>query len=135
MEKQTSKFTKTAHLFAHRKTGAQKRFEKMYAALAEEIKTAWTADLVKMEAEYASISKSNQALATTKLKRAKQQAATVARETIQTVFRDWRVELDRIVSELGGYPQPDGMVLFPDGSTAKMPKGLFIPIEQLLRFE
>lgn len=130
MEKnQPKKFEKTAHLFAHRKTGAQRRFEGVYKALREKVQAAWMADLLKIEAECQIISKSNGALAQTKLARAKSMAEQTAKETMRTVFDEWRTELNRIVADLNGYPQEDGMVLFPDGSTAKMPKGLFIPKE------
>lgn len=135
MAEEKKKFVKIAHLFAHRKTGCQKRFEKVYADLKAEVQTAWLIDLQRLEQEFGTISKSNQALAGTKMKRAKQMAAQTAKQTIKTVFDEWRGEINRIVSDLGGYPQEDGNILFPDGSVARMPKGLFIPQEMQLSFD
>jgi hypothetical protein len=127
-------FVKVAHLFAHRKQGAQKRFEKEYLDLAEKVKSAWLADLLKIEEEMKHTGQYNQALAKTKTTRIKEQAEKTARETLATVFKEWRAEISRIVSDLGGYPQEDGNVLFPDGSIARMPKGLWIPQDQIVRF-
>lgn len=129
------RFTKTAHLFAHRKQGVQHRFEKAYVALADKVRTAFTADLLRIEQEIKNTGKYNQALASTKKDRLMEMAEKQAREVMSTVFADWRKELDRIVNDLSGYPQEDGNVLFPDGSVAKMPRGLYIPPEQLLKFE
>lgn len=135
MEKKAKKFEKTSHLFAHRKTGTQKRFEKVYAELKEKVQTSWLSDLSRMEQEHNLTAKSNQALAHTKMERSKSQAAEMAKKTMRTVFEEWRAEINRIVVDLGGHPQEDGNVLFPDGSVAKMPKGLFIPKEQQLSFD
>ena len=135
MTEVTKKFAKTAHLFAHRKTGAQKRFEKVYSDLAERVKLSWTADLSRMEQEFSFMSKSNQALAATKKERNMSMAEDQIKKIMRTVFEEWRAEVNRIVSDLSGYPQEDGNVLFPDGSVARMPKGLFIPKENQLSFE
>ena len=129
------KFTKIAHLFAHRKTGAQKRFEKLYESLKETVSTAWLTDLESREQDMGTLFKSNQALAATKKARLNDIAAQTARETMRTVFTQWREEINRIVVDLGGHPQEDGNILFPDGSIARMPKGLFIPKEKQLSFE
>ena len=126
-------FKKTSQLFAHRKQGAQQRFEKVYLDLKDKICVAWLKDLESMETEFHNISKNNQALATTKITRTKELAEQTIRETISTVFDEWRVEIARIISELGGYPQEDGNVLFPDGSIAKIPKGLYISPENKLQ--
>lgn len=134
-EKARKVFAKTAHLFAHRKTGVQKRFEKVYKQLAEEVQNSWLADLMKLEEEFKLTSKSNVALAGTLLKRKKTQASDQARKTMRTVYEEWRVEINRIVVSLGGYPQEDGNIIFPDGSSARMPKGLFIPEDMQLKFE
>ena len=131
---QTQKFKKLAHLFAHRRQGCQKRFEKVYLKVKDEVQTAWLADLSRMEQEFEGHFKSNQALAQTKLTREKQLAESTAKQVIKTVFDEWRAEVNRIVTELNGYPQNDGNILFPDGSTARMPKGLFITKEQQLQF-
>jgi hypothetical protein len=132
--KQPKVFVKTAHLFAHRKQGVQKRFEKMYADLALKVKIAWTADLMHIETEMKTVGKYNQALQATKTDRIKEQAERTARETLSTVFKEWRVEINRVVDELQGYPQEDGNILFPDGSVARMPKGLWIPQEIQVKF-
>ena len=134
VSKGPKKFEKTAHLFAHRKAGTQKRFEKVYKDLKDKVQTAWLTDLEKIESEHRHLFKFNQALAATKTDRSKQQAAQIAKSTMRTVFDEWRAEIDRIVVELGGHPQEDGNVLFPDGSVARMPKGLFIAAEHQLRF-
>ena len=120
-------FKKLSQLFAHRKAGAQQRFEKVYADLKSKIEVAWLVDLQHMEREFVSIAKSNQALASTKINRKKELAEKTVKETLGTVFEEWRQELDRIITDLKGYPQENGNVLFPDGSIAKMPKGLYIP--------
>lgn len=127
-------FDKVAHLFAHRKQGVQKRFEKEYIDLASKLRTAWTADLLRIEQELKNTSKYNQALAQTKAERIKQQAERTCKETLSTVFKEWRAEIDRIIADLGGYPQQDGNILFNDGSIARMPKGLWISPEHLLKF-
>jgi len=126
-------FAKQAHLFAHRKAGAQHRFEKLYVELKAQVEMAWTSDLMKLEAEFKLTSKSNQALAFTKTNRIREMAEKTAREVMRTVFNEWRQEINRIVSDLGGYPQEDGNILFPDASIAKMPKGLWIAPENLLK--
>lgn len=129
------RFTKTAHLFAHRKQGAQARFQKSYAALAEKVRTAFTSDLIKIEQEIKNVGKYNQALAGTKKERLMEMAEKQAREVMATIFADWRKEIDRLIDDLSGYPQEDGNIVFPDGSIAKKPKGLYIPPEQLLKFQ
>jgi hypothetical protein len=134
-DKKVKKFEKTAHLFAHRKTGTQKRFEKVYSDLKEKVQTSWLSDLAKMEQEFGLTAKSNQALAATKMERSKSQAAEMAKKTMRTVFEEWRAEINRILIDLRGHPQEDGNILFPDGSVARMPKGLFIPKEMMLSFE
>lgn len=130
---QAPTFTKLAHLFAHRKAGAQHRFEKKYADLKLEVETAWTQDLLKVEAELVLLKKSNQALAATKANRIKELAEKTAREVMRTVFNEWRTEINRIVADLSGYPQQDGNILFPDASIARMPKGLYISPEHLIK--
>jgi hypothetical protein len=126
-------FAKQAHLFAHRKAGAQHRFEKKYVDLKNQVELAWTADLLKMEEELSLLKKSNQALAHTKSARLREMAEKTAREVMRTVFNEWRQEMNRIVSDLCGYPQEDGNILFPDASIAKMPKGLWIAPENLIK--
>lgn len=133
METTKPSFKKLAHLFAHRKAGAQHRFEKKYVDLKAQVEVAWTQDLLKVEAELQLISKSNQALATTKGNRIKEMAEKTAREVMRTVFNEWRQEINRIVADLGGYPQEDGNILFPDASIARMPKGLWIAPENLIK--
>lgn len=128
-------FEKIAHKFAHRKRGAQSRFHRKYLELAKEVTTAWTADLLRMEEAARMTSKSNQALASTRLNREKEMAKTQAMETMRTVFAEYKAEIKRIADELGGYPQEDGNVVFPDASIAKMPKGLFIEPEHLVKFD
>lgn len=131
---ETRTYAKISHLFAYRKKGVQKRFEKVYADLKDKVQVAWLQDLEKMELEGRSIMKSNQALAKTKMDYSKATAAAAARATMNMVFNDWRTEIDRVISVLNGYPQEDGNILFPDGSTAVMPKGLYIPKEMQLNF-
>ena len=135
IERKARRYEKTAHLFAHRKQGVQKRFEKVYMDLKDKVQSAWASDLLKMEAEFKLISKSNQALASTKIERTKKMAEQTAKSTLRTVFNEWRAEINRIISDLNGYPQEDGNILFPDGSVARMPKGLYVAPEHQLRFE
>ena len=131
--KENQVFKKLAHLFAHRKQGAQHRFEKKYSDLKGQVEVAWTKDLLKIEGELSILARSNQALAATKADRIKEMAEKTAREVMRTVFNEWRQELNRIVSDLGGYPQEDGNILFPDASIARMPKGLWIAPESLIK--
>ena len=119
-------FSKTSQLFAHRKHGAQIRFGRRYAKLKEKVQTAWLVDLEKMETEFKGTSKYNQALATTKHNRIQEMAVQQAAEIMKTVFSEWRTEVDRIIADLGGYPQEDGNIVFPDASVAKNPKGLWV---------
>lgn len=128
-------FTKLAHQFAHRKTGAQHRFTKEYIELAGKVQSAWLADIANMEEAAKKLRSSNQALAKTRLARQVEEVTTEARAEVRTVFQRYRAEIDRIASELGGHPQEDGVVLFPDGSTARMPRNLFIPADQLMKLE
>lgn len=127
-------FAKLSQVFAHRKQGAQRKFEREYLVWKDKVQTAWLAELVQKEMQFKEIAKGNVALATTKLERDKQAAMKIAKSVMNNIFREWRVEIDRIISELGGYPQEDGMILFPDGSTARKPKGLWIAPDQQLRF-
>lgn len=129
------KFKKLSHVFANRKDGAQHRFRKEYIEQRDRVQMAWIADLSAMEQRAKSMFTHNQALARNKLEREMELAKEDARETLRLVFRRFRSEIDRIVTELGGHPQPDNMVVFPDGSSAKLPKGLYIPPEEQLRFD
>ena len=124
--------TKTSHVFGRRRLGAQQRFTKEYLQIKDEILVSWCKDLEVMEQQFKLHMKSNQALAHTAMDRKKHLAEETAKQVIATVFDSWRAEINRIISQLNGYPQDDGMILFPDGSTARMPKGLFIPKEQQL---
>lgn len=128
-------FTKLAHLFGHRKRGCQARFHKEYLELVKEVMTSWMADRATLHAEVEKIARSNQALAGTMFQRKRMLAEETGKTILRTVFNRWRDELNRIVGELGGHPQEDGNVVFPDGSIAKMPRGLYIEPEYLAKFE
>ena len=130
-----AEFSKLAHLFGHRKRGCQARFHKEYLELAKDVTTAWIADRSSLIAEVDAIAKSNQALAKTLFNRKCEIAKEAGQTILRTVFNRWKDELTRIVAELGGHPQEDGNVLFPDGSVAKMPRGLFIEPEYMVKFE
>lgn len=132
---QNRSFTKLSHQFAHRRKGAQYRFLKEYIELRDQVQTAWLADLANMEARARSTMSSNQALAKTRLSREIENAREQARSTVRMVFDRYRQELERIAGELGGHPQEDGNVVFPDGSTATMSRSLFIPKEEMLTLE
>ena len=129
------KFKKLAHLFAHRKDGAQRRFRKEYIDQRDRVQIAWMADLATMEANASKMFKSNQALAQNRLDRQHELMNEEARNTLRIVFTRFRAEIERIAVELGGHPQDDGNIVFPDASVARMPKGLYIPPEEQLRFE
>ncbi len=125
-------FDKVSQRFAHMKAGCQKRFQRKYSEVAGEVRTAWALDNETRLAEFAKIAKFNVALAETKQKRMTDMAKSAARDIINTVFSEWRAEMDRIVTVLHGHPQDDGNILFPDGTTGRMPKGLWIdPSERL----
>ena len=130
-----AEFSKLAHLFGHRKRGCQARFHKEYLELAKEVTTAWIADRSSLIAEVDAIAKSNLALAKTLFNRKCEIAKEAGQTILRTVFNRWKDELTRIVAELGGHPQEDGNVVFPDGSVAKMPRGLFIEPEYMVKFE
>ena len=132
--KEPYKFKRTSQLFAHRKDGAQKRFARVWIDLKEQVQTAWLTDLEEREKELSTLFKSNQALTGIKRKRLNDMAAQTAKATLQTVFDEWRIEINRILVDLRGYPQEDGNVLFPDGSQARIPKTLFIPLEHHIKF-
>lgn len=128
-------YEKLSHRFANMKQGAQRRFEAEYKRLKTEVEIAWAADAERALAEFKATQRSNNALAELKRKRTAGLAAQATRDLMKTVFTQWRIEIDRIISTLGGWKQDDGNVLFPDGSVGKNPKGLYIPKEDKLSFE
>ena len=134
-ERKKVEFNKLAHLFGHRKRGCQARFHKEYLEVAKEVTTAWLADRGTLVNEVDAIAKSNQALAKTLFNRKAAIAEEAGKSILRTVFNRWKDELNRIVVELGGHPQDDGNVVFPDGSIAKMPRGLYIEPEYMVKFE
>ena len=135
MEKKKQEFVKLAHLFGHRKRGCQARFHKEYLELCKEVMSSWMADRITLHTEVEKIAKSNQALAQTMFQRKRTLAEETGKNILRTVFTRWKDELNRIVVELGGHSQDDGNVLFPDGSVAKLPRGLYIEPEFLAKFE
>ena len=128
-------FKKQAHLFAHRKQGAQVRFQKLFIEMKEKVEVALTVDAIAATKMCDGISKWNAALAKTKKEMMLESAQKEAKSMLRNIQDQWRAEIQRITSDLQGYPQEDGNILFPDGSIAKMPKGLYIPVEQQLKFE
>jgi hypothetical protein len=120
---------KLSHIFGRKKNGAMKRFIKEYESVRNDIVTAQTADSLARKIEIEVLMKSNQALAHMKVARAQAMAHEAANAMFNEVFSRYRAELNRIMIILGGYPQEDGNVVFPDGSVAKMPKGLYVPAE------
>lgn len=129
-------FAKTSHLCAHRIAGANNRYLTMYLELGDKVYASWCADIKRAEADCARMYQYNQAGATTKKDRLVEMCTKMARETMATVFAEWRMEVDRIIENLNGWKQEDGQtVVFPDGSTKKLPKGLFIPPERKITFE
>lgn len=135
MERKQRVFKTTAQRFGYMKEGCKYRFQHAYAKQKEEVQTAWLADLEAKEKEFQTTARSNQALAKTKLEHSRKQAEKLARKVMNMVFQEWREEMHRIVNKLDGWIQEDGLVIFPDKSSAKMPKGLYIPEDQQLRLE
>ena len=125
-------FTKLSHKFAHRKKGAERRFQMLYDERSIMVKQAWISDLERLHEEFREMSKGNPALAMLSFERRKQEVETAARMELQTVFKLWRTAIDKIVSDLQGQVMPDGNVVFPDNSIAKYPRGLWIAPEKLL---
>lgn len=127
-------FNTIAQHFGYCKMGAQHRFAREHEELSNEILTARIADSLAIEVELRETSKWNSALAKTKARRVELLADEQVKQLLNTVYQRFRAEIERLVTKFGGHPQEDGMVLFPDGSTAKMPKGLYIsPEKQILR--
>lgn len=118
---------KHSHIFARKKEGARRRFQNEYDRVGAMLLAAHNEDMKTFEASVKSTAKFNVALTKTQRERLIEMARDKVKKTLQTVFDAWHSEMLRIISSLGGMLQEDqSTVLFVDGSTASMPKGLWI---------
>lgn len=120
--------TKISHKFSKCKAGALMRFQRQ----AAEVMKAWNADIATITeaVENEGLKRSNMALYKTKTDRALGGAEAEAKQVMEMVQNDYRIELYRLMQQFGG--ELDGnVVTFPDGSTASMPKKLFLKEERL----
>lgn len=118
---------KHSHIFARKKEGARRRFQNEYDRVGAMLVAAHLEDMKTFEASVKTTAKFNVALTKTQRERLIEMARDKVKKTLQTVFDAWHSEMLRIISSLGGMLQEDqSTVLFRDGSTASMPKGLWI---------
>lgn len=112
-----------SHKFGKCKQGALARFQKEASKVLE----AWDADkkavMDKIEAD--GLQKSNVALYKTKAARATGGMEGEAREIMQAINREYLEEIHRLLNNFGA-ETVDHVAKFPDGSTASVPKKLFV---------
>ena len=117
-----------SHKFGKCKQGALARFQKE----AAHVLAAWDADkkvvMEKIEAE--GLQKSNVALYKTKAQRANNGMESEAREIMHAINRDYLEEIHRLLNNFGA-ETVDHVAKFPDGSTASVPKKLFVQERRL----
>ncbi len=120
--------TKLSHKFSKCKAGALLRFQRQ----AADVSKAWDADIATITAavENEGLKRSNMALYKTKTARTLHVAEAEAKQVLEMIQKDYRIELYRLMQQFGG-DLNNNVVTFPDGSTASMPKKLFLKEERL----